>query len=204
MTKKAILLGYGGSARELATWLPELGYHEIVYLDDVVSNPHVIGTFAQCIEHAADGVFATIGNYKSMPQRLSVLQAIPESRFAQALSPKAAVYAEHIGVGCLVYPFSTICSDARLGDFCLVYHSCTVSHDSVVGRNCIISNGAVVSGGVDIGDDCYIGANSTILEGIVVGKNSIIAAGATVIHDVPDGSIYYAPNKLSVNKYVAA
>ncbi len=202
MSKTAVLLGYAGTGRELASWLPKLGYSKIIYLDDVVANESVVGTIKKWNEFSLHDFFATIGSYRSMVRRLSVLETIPKELFSRAVSPHAADYSEHLGAGCLIYPFSTICSNVRLGDFCLIYHSCTISHDSALEKNCIVSNGAVVSGGVTIGENCYIGANATILEGVSIGDNCIVAAGATVTHDVPPRTIYVNPKKHMVNKYI--
>lgn len=201
MNKKAILLGYGGTGRELACWLSEIGYDNISYLDDFLANKDVLGKIEQWPNYSNHKFFATIGSYKSMARRKSILELIPDDNFGTAISPKAAVYSDKIGKGCLIFPFSVIGASVRIGGYCLLYHSCVISHDSKVADNCIVSNGAVVSGGVTIGENTYIGANSTILEGISIGSNCIVAAGATVVEDVPSDSIYYGPKKIVGNKY---
>ena len=204
MLKKALLLGYGGTGRELASWLPQLGFDSCSYLDDRVENSQVIGSIPQWNQFSDYHFFATIGSYRSMNNRKTVLDEIPANFFATAISPLAALFADNdkIGHGSLVFPFSVVSDSAQVGDFCLLYHSSIVSHDCVISCNSIISNGAVLSGSSVVGENSYIGANSTVLEGITIGENCVVAAGSTVIEDIPDNCIYYGPGKVAKNKYI--
>ena len=200
---KAIILGFGGTGKELACWLPDLGYDHPLFLDDYVSDPKVLGGLELWNQHNDASFFFAMGSYRSMMKRKKILEKIPASLFPVCIAKQSTCYSRQLGDGCLVFPNSVITCDVKIGVFNLFYHNCVISHDAIIGNNNIIANGSIVSGNAKVGDNCYIGANAVVIEGIEIGNNCIIAAGSSVVHDVPDNMIYYGPKKIVENKYIS-
>ena len=198
---KALILGYAGTGRELASWLLQEGYAEIQFLDDFKTNPDVVGVIQDWERYGSCDIFSAIGSYSTMAVRKKIHALIPLSRFSSCFSSASTVLSNNIGSGTVVFPNSIVSIDAHVGDLNLIYHNCVVSHDVRIGCNSIISNGVVLSGSVQIGNDSYIGAGSVVIEGKSIGNGCIVAAGSTVVCDVPDNTIYIAPKKMTLNKY---
>lgn len=77
--------------------------------------------------------------------------------------------------------FTTIGSDARIGNVSFVSHSVQVGAGSFVGH------GAVVNGNVVIGRDAWIGPGGTLVQCIRVGDRARVSPGSAVISDVAAG-----------------
>jgi sugar O-acyltransferase (sialic acid O-acetyltransferase NeuD family) len=109
-------------------------------------------------------------------------------------SPRAAQRLEmddvEIGEGALLSPFTTLCSNVRIGrHFHLNLYS-YVEHDCVVGDFVTFAPSVRCNGAVRIGDGAYIGANASIKQGMTIGAGATVGMGAVVTHDVPAGETW--------------
>jgi sugar O-acyltransferase (sialic acid O-acetyltransferase NeuD family) len=199
---KVIILGYGGTGREIASILTPT-YTVIGFLDDRKKEHSVLGPISDYPQYISQALICSaLGSVRSMSIRRSILQSISLSSFISHLDDSVRRYSDiTIGTGVAVCPYSIISCNTIIGNHVFIYHHVIISHDSKIGNFTILSNRACISGNVTIGENCYIGAGAVIVEGITIGDNSIIAANATVIKDVPAASIYISPKKIRKNRF---
>ena len=128
------------------------------------------------------------------------------------INPEARVT---VGDGVMISNFASVFVQAgaelTLGDKVFFNEHCCIrcQHKITVGKATIFGDGvklydhnheynnyyvAPVSfrkKAITIGDNCWIGANSVILSGVTVGNNVIIGAGCVIRKDIPENSIVF-------------
>ena len=204
--KKIIVLGYGGTSRELAFLLKTNYKTDILgFLDDFSNESSVIGKLSSYSDFNKQSInfCSGLANYKKMQFRKAFLGKINVSKFYNYINPDVLMYEKAIfGKGLIIFPKCIITNNVELGNHCLIYHNCVISHDSTIRDYTIISNGVIISGHVIIGENTYIGSGAVINENIEIGKNCIVASNATVHVDIPDNSIYISKNRILSNYYL--
>jgi UDP-N-acetylbacillosamine N-acetyltransferase len=197
-----LILGLGGTGRELADLLAREKI-DSAFLDDVKTGANIPGKIKDWPKFSeSHKLLSALGSYRSMKQRRIVLSSLPLANFSNFVSPLALVGKDNIlGSDLVIFPFSAITVNCKIGDHVLIYHRVITSHDCQIGSYSILSNSCTISGNVIVGENSYIGAGSVVLEGRRIGSNCIIAAGATVTCDVPDGTIYYSKNNIKINSH---
>jgi sugar O-acyltransferase (sialic acid O-acetyltransferase NeuD family) len=202
--KQAIILGAGGTGRDIVGFLERINsaeptYECLGYLDDdpakqgrVLAGVTVLGPLETCHQYGDVVFFDAMGSSRSYRQRRELVESlqIPAERFEPLVHPAAVIAPTcTIGLGCLVYPFTMIGPDASLGEHVIVLSHSVVHHDSAIGSYSIIASGCNVSGGVSVGAPCYLGAGCSIREGSTVGDGALIGMGSVVVADVPPGAV---------------
>lgn len=188
MRSKIIILGAGGFAREVYSWIKDT--HEVVsfYSEDktkeMMYNIPVISDIIQC---DGQSFIAAIGNTVDRKRICDKAQRYGMI-LADAIIHKSATvgHDSYIGPGSIICPGAIITNDVYLGKSTIVNLGATIGHDTKISDFVTISPGANISGNVTIGDRSYIGTNSAIREKITIGSLSVIGMGAAVITDVPD------------------
>lgn len=90
-----------------------------------------------------------------------------------------------VGEGVVLYPYSSIGSNAKLGDYVFLLKT-DIAHDVTVGDFSTISGLCGVLGGVHIGKRVFMGCHATIVPGKRIGDDAYIGAGSVVIRNVKD------------------
>lgn len=106
------------------------------------------------------------------------------------VSRHAAVFAERIGEGCVVYPGCNIAYGVELGDGNFLETGVTVAHHTKIGNWNFFAPAATVCGGAAIGEHNFLGANCTVMNGGRIGREVIVGAGA-VVRNTEDGGVYF-------------
>lgn len=102
----------------------------------------------------------------------------------------AALLADNLEPGTILFPGAQIGSDVILKSHVHVEFNAVVSHGCTVKDFVTVCPNATLAGEVEVGEATFIGAGATVIHGgITIGKNCIIGAGAVVINDFPDHSI---------------
>jgi acetyltransferase-like isoleucine patch superfamily enzyme len=115
------------------------------------------------------------------------------------IHPTSDVQTKNIGPETIVWQYSIILPEARIGNHCNINAFCFIENDVVIGNNVTVKCGVSIWDGITIEDDVHIGPNvaftndlyprskhnfeisKTILRhGASVGANATIIAGITI------------------------
>jgi sugar O-acyltransferase (sialic acid O-acetyltransferase NeuD family) len=199
-----IVLGAGGTAREILAWLDELNqpsprYHCIGLLDDdpalqgtLVAGAPVLGPIAPPSRWPGALFVDALGgpqSFRERPQAIGRL-GVGDDRFTSLVHPAAYVSPRcTVGRGCVIFPHATIGAHVTLGRHVVVLPGAVINHDTRIGEFTIVTSGANIAGDVTIGTASYIGMGSTIIQGTTVGPGALIGMGAVVRAEVPSGCV---------------
>lgn len=198
-----LILGAGGTARDVLDWLPALTsagreYRCLGLLDDDpaklgtdVGGVTVLGALPDAGRWADAVIVDALGGPRSYRRRAEMIgrTGLARSRFVTLVHPTAVVSPHaDIGVGGLIYPFSMIGPGVRLGDHVTVLSHGSINHEASIGDGSILAAHVVLAGGVTVEDHCYLGAGARIRQGVRVGTGAMVGMGAVVLHDVAPGT----------------
>jgi sugar O-acyltransferase (sialic acid O-acetyltransferase NeuD family) len=204
MLTDLIIVGAGGTAREVLAWLDDLNqptprYRCIGLLDD---NPGLQGTLVAGVPVLgpivtpsrwphAQFIDALGGprSFRGRPEAVGRLR-VGDDRFATLVHPAAYVSSRcTVGRGCLIFPHATIGAHVMLGRHVVVLPGAVINHDARIGEFTIVASGANIAGDVTIGMACYIGMGSAIIQGTAIGPGALIGMGAVVRDEVLSGCV---------------
>jgi sugar O-acyltransferase (sialic acid O-acetyltransferase NeuD family) len=202
MVRKLIILGAGGTSREIAGAVRDVNQRQLQwdllgYLDDdpalhgaQIDGLPVLGPIeaARCSEAQ---IIIGVARAKDRGIRRGIVErlALPRERYATIIHPSASVspYAK-IGAGTAILHNVVITSGTAVGDHVLISQNVTMAHDQVVEDFVTVAGGAMIAGWVRLKHGSYIGAGSTILDGVTVNEGALVGIGSVVIRDVPAGA----------------
>jgi sugar O-acyltransferase (sialic acid O-acetyltransferase NeuD family) len=213
MIKDVIILGAGGTGREVAEAIEDINslgqkWNLLGFLDDdpqkhgrEYNNYPVLGSISTAADyHPTCHFVLVLGNHRDLGFTKRVLERLSfdHSRFATLVHPTVRLsrYAE-LGPGTIAMQNCVIAPNTRIGSHVLVLPGSHIGHDCNVADHVVIAPNAVLLGAVCIREGCYIGANATILQKITVGPRACVAMGAAVFSDVgPDVTVVGNPARL--------
>ncbi|MCW2733952.1 MAG: hypothetical protein JWR13_4768 [Mycobacterium sp.] len=178
------LLGAGGQAREVASYLPrstELFWAVSSDFRDT-SSPDQIDVSSPTKRDRDSWVVAAVG---PPAVRRDLVAVWPGNRFATIISSAAYVDPScRIGAGAVIAPGAVLTVNVTVGEHCLVNVGATLSHDVELGPFVTVGPGANVGGRVRLGDGVFVGIGATISNNVSIAPGVVIGAGATVLRDV--------------------
>jgi sugar O-acyltransferase (sialic acid O-acetyltransferase NeuD family) len=215
MTGDLIILGAGGSSREIAELVADLNragqaWKLSGFLDDdpaktgrLVDGFPILGPLSSVGGYPEARFVLGIASYKQPDLRRSIiarLHLLPE-RFATLVHPSASVSSlARLGQGAAVLHNVVITSTTVIGDHVLISQGAMLGHDVTVGSYATIAPAAIVSGGVRVEECVYIGAGAVIAPGVAIGSGALIGVGAVVIADVDSGSTVFGNPARTINR----
>jgi sugar O-acyltransferase (sialic acid O-acetyltransferase NeuD family) len=178
------LLGAGGQAREVASYLPPgTALFWAVSSDYLDTATHDMIDLAAPLP--ADRDAAVIAAVGAPALRREMVATWPGERFATVISPAAHVDPScKIGAGTVIAPGAVITVDVEVGEHCLVNVGATLSHDVHIASFVTIGPGAHVAGRVRLGDGVFVGMGACISNDVTIAPGVVVGAGATVLSDV--------------------
>lgn len=194
------IYGYGGFAREVASFLPrKIKYeHSFVvddeyYFDSMSSAVIPYSDFLLSVDKY-DQVVIAIGDPKI---RRSILhKLIVADNFTEDLSVnlflKKSVQGEgnEYGGGNIFCPGSIITTNVMIENLNHFNLNTTIGHDCGIGSYNTFSPGVNISGNVTIGNNCYFGTNSAVKEGVSICSGVTIGMGAVVLNNITEPGTY--------------
>ena len=200
MTKRIVIIGAGGFARETAWAIDDInaasGGNAYETVGFVVSDPSavterdspVLEGFDWLEKHRAEFDSVAIG-IGTPAVRLKVAEDLRELDFPPLIHPSVRYSSScTFGRGVIVCA-GVICTvNVTVEDFVLVNLTCTIGHESTIGAGTVINPGVNISGGVKIGRGCLLGTGAQILQYVSIGDGGTVGAGAVVRKDVAEGS----------------
>jgi sugar O-acyltransferase (sialic acid O-acetyltransferase NeuD family) len=202
MSRRLIILGAGGLAREMAQLAHQVNLIEkkwefAGYIAESAADTGKMLSFGPILgddewllsqSFEAD-LLIGIGYPKVKEKVLSRYLNQPDRfGFPNFIHPGAKVDLAYVnlGNGNAIAAGCIFTCDIQVGSFNLFNLSVTVGHDCRFGDYNVFNPTVNVSGGVKIGDCVLAGTGSQILENRMVGSHATIGAGAVVTKDVPD------------------
>jgi sugar O-acyltransferase (sialic acid O-acetyltransferase NeuD family) len=200
MSKKLVILGAGGFAREVAWLVAEMncanvsndwdiiGFlkHSMDRLGQTINGIPVIdaGEVAKHLPHIY--AVAAIGDPQTRERAVIEAKGIG-CKFATLIHPgvQMDLGTVKIGAGSIVCAGNTLTVNVSIGEHVILNLDCTVGHDTVIEDYVTVSPGCHLSGYTTIRRGAYLGTGAVTIERREIGAHSIIGAGAVVIRDIP-------------------
>ncbi|MDQ3082450.1 MAG: NeuD/PglB/VioB family sugar acetyltransferase [Gemmatimonadota bacterium] len=196
-----IIVGGGGFARELISWIqhgaPEMRKRIDGYLDDAGEQVRMpvpyLGTLSSYVPSNEDRFLCAIGNPAAKRSAVRCLKT-GGARFDCFIHPSVIVVeTATLGEGVIVGPYSVISNDVRIGDFVTLNSYCGAGHDSRIGAFSTLSAYIDVTGFAALGEEVFIGTHASILPRVKVGNRCRIGAGSVVMRNMAHDTAVYAP-----------
>jgi len=192
VTKRILIVGVGGLAKELTDLANVLGYDVDAYFTEKQANvlhPMQDVTIVNDLDATtSEAALVAIGDTAARQRFFGLLSGRFE--LPTLIHPSACVSpSARIGRGVLVMQNVVINADAEIADGALLNVACCVAHDCRVGVHSHLAPGTQMGGGSSVGAGVFCGTSSVILPNTSVGEWSICGAGAVVAKDVPERSL---------------
>jgi len=131
-----------------------------------------------------------IADYKVRERIAKTLIAGGVSPFSITAPNRVCMSGNEIGQGAILCPFTTITSNARIGQFFHANIYSYVAHDCRIGDFVTFAPNVHCNGRVIVEDYAYIGTGAMIKEGadekpIIIGCGAVVGMGAVVTKSVP-------------------
>ncbi len=196
--RSIVILGLGGFAREVHTWL-----HDVMDTDESLVFKGFCGPqppedrFEVLCRHylgpddgggiaADDLLIAAIGE-PSIRAAVFAQQRSQGRRFFNLIHPSARLDPGLVlGEGNIFCPACIVTSNVRIGDGNVLNMCTTVGHDVTLGDYNTMSCQCDLTGGCRLGDGNLLGSRVSVLPGAQVGNRCRIAAGSVVYRGLRD------------------
>jgi len=194
MTKKLLVLGFGGHGRSVADVALDCGYERIAFLDDaaVGTSAEILGPFSS-LERFAQEWPAAIVAVGNNALRLRMFEEIGRRGFKRIslVHPSAHMSRSAvIGGGVFIGRAAVIGTNARIGDATIVNTSASIDHDCQIGLANHIAPGATLSGEVMTGERVWLGTGCSVRQRVRIGADAVVGVGAAVVGDLPGAQTY--------------
>ncbi|MGC4026616.1 MAG: acetyltransferase [Mesorhizobium sp.] len=194
MTRKLLVLGFGGHGRSVADVAFDSGYEEVAFLDDSSDKavPQLLGPFSfleQLVQEWPDAIAAVGDN----ALRLRLFEEIGRHGFKQVsiIHPSAQISRHaQIGDGVFVGRLAVVGTNAKIGSATIVNTGATIDHDCRIGLANHIAPGATLSGEVETGERVWLGTGCSVRQRVRIGADSIVGVGAAVVADLAGAQTY--------------
>jgi sugar O-acyltransferase (sialic acid O-acetyltransferase NeuD family) len=198
--QKLYVFGAGGSAKDTLSILADiLGSKNKVrecvvmvvgdryYADNQLLEIPLIPESAYCPEMGE--MVVAVGNGLA---RKKIVENLPEAtRFARIIHPAAHISPwAHIGKGCVVSAGVVLTADAAIGDHAQLNLYSTICHDARIGDFFTTAPAANVNGNCTFGDQVYMGSNASAKQNIRICSNVTVGMGAVVVKDITEPGTY--------------
>lgn len=188
-----VILGAGGFAREVFSWIDKDQYQVSAFFSDSPEKSEIYGVpVISDLKLLSKMEFVcAIGDPKTRRE-------IVKRAYENLMIPAMPVIGEQVIIGnsvlvakgSIICPGTVITTDIVIGEHTIININCTIGHDCKIGDFVTISPGANISGNVHIGHNSYIGTGSVVREGKKIGENSTLGMGGVLIKDLPDNSVW--------------
>ena len=204
--RKIAIIGAGGHGKVVADVAKQVGYQEIVFLDDDIEKElkgyKIIGKCHE-VEKILDqyDIVVAIGNNEIRKQYIKELD-LKNAKLPVLKHPKAVIAEDVIiGKGTVVFANVVINSGTVVGKGCILNTACTIDHDNIIEDYVHISPGAHLGGGVKVRESSWIGIGGIIKNYTTICEKTLVGAGAVVVKDILESGVYVGvPAKCMRNK----
>jgi sugar O-acyltransferase (sialic acid O-acetyltransferase NeuD family) len=199
MTKRLLIVGTGGYAKEVAqivrridpdcdTWNP-ISYVAMSAAEK--GNAHLFGRVDYCDDElfsenlTADCIIA-LGEPQVRLRAAFRYRQAPNLVFPNLIDPSVDLDRDlvSLGKGNVVHRGVLMTCGITIGDFNLFNKACVVSHDVKLGSFNTVQPAAVLLSYSRLGDQCLIGAGARVLPKVTLADRTTLGAGAVLLGDI--------------------
>ena len=204
LSRRTILVGGGGFARELLVWAADCAQAGTLapvggYLDDggetlaaLGYDLPYLGSSHDYVPFEGDGFVLAIGSpagKRAAHGRLSERGGT----FPRLIHPTARIApTARVDEGCVLLLMAVAGPESHLERFVCLNGGSGVGHDGRVGEFTTLSSHVDVTGGVVVGRDVMIGSKALLMPRVRIGDGATIGAGSIVYRTVKPGATTYS------------
>lgn len=199
-SKQVSIIGAGGLAREIDSWISTDANTEFEVLGFWDDNDQALEKYT-----VSKPLFGPLDSEKLTG---SLLLGIMDCTFKQntwmRLKDRTDIFFRSyvhssvligertiLGEGAVVFPNAIISCDVNIGKCVFINLGVQVGHDVTIGDFVSIMPNVDLGGGVVVEDNVFIGSGATILPGVKIAANSRIGAGSVVIKSIKNSGTYF-------------
>jgi sugar O-acyltransferase (sialic acid O-acetyltransferase NeuD family) len=197
LTKRLIIVGFGGFGRETLAWArdiePTQGEWRIAGVLDpsaevVADRGYDVPYLGSPLDYQPEGqdVFAIAVGDSRTREKFAQALISKGGRLVSLVHPTAVIGPNvRIGEGAIICPRVVLTCDITVGQLFLCNVAATLGHDVKVGKCCSIYAHADVTGHAVLGDHVTLGSHAVVLPHVKVGNGAMVGAGSVAVANVP-------------------
>lgn len=199
-SKKLIIIGFSGFAKEVYWLASRLGVTVAGFLDDNDSvlgasfgTAKVLGKIEDWERYGDCQFIIAIGNPRVRQKIFKKMTGKGCPEFATLIDPAAIASAGDVSVG----PGSIICAgtvctvDIKIGAHVIVNLNGTIGHDVVLDDFVTIAPMVAISGNVHIQSLVEVGTGACIRQGLVLETGSMLGMGSVLTKNVKQNTVFF-------------
>ena len=201
MTKKLVIFGGGGFAREVS-WLVadinrslprEDAWNVVGFVEysnkrvgQLLNGVPVISLENDDLDFSDTYVIIAIGATDIREQAVNQAKGFG-FKFATLIHPAVRMDEStiQIGEGSIICAGNILTVNITIGNHVIINLDCTIGHDCIVEDLVTISPGCHLSGYTTVRRGAYLGTGAVTIEKHQIGARSVVGAGAVVVKDIP-------------------
>jgi sugar O-acyltransferase (sialic acid O-acetyltransferase NeuD family) len=207
IVKNVIIVGAGGLARMLYSWLPDFfcgeNWEMAGFISDRLSDLNgydypapIIGTIQDYVPKENDVFIMAIADTKV---KLSIANLLEQrgAKFISIIHPTAILgHNVKLGRGCVICPHAIVTCDIEMGNFVMLNLAVTIGHDVKIDDGCTINAHSDITGFTQLGKGVFLGSHAVVTPNVKVGDFAKVGAGSVVLKKVPsDTTVFGIPAK---------
>lgn len=198
MGKKIIIVGAGDAGKELASIIRNdstQNFKLMGFIDDnslklnsIINGLKVISSINDFQCPSDTFLICSITNtiYR---EKIIVNLESRNCKFTNFIHSSAIVNSDTSKtVGLIIFPFSVVSNNVKLGNHVFINMHTTIGHDAEIGHFSVLSSHCDITGNVKIGKNNFIGSHSTFVPKIKTGDNVMVGIGSIVMNNIPNSS----------------
>lgn len=199
MSNKLYIVGAGGFAREIYSYLSETNYEFGGYILSGFLDDNLSALDGYKLKHKVDMRLLT--EDISIGSKLIMAIANPSLKervfkYYKNIGLEFLTYIHNtafvgqrvcLGEGTIVGPKSVITADVDVGKCVTINALSSIGHNAIIGDYSTLSGHCDVTGFVQLGARVFMGSHALIIPSVQIGDGAIIGAGSVVISRVKPG-----------------
>jgi len=204
---KIILIGGGGYAAEVATYIKDNEKFDFeVYDDSEEIHPSLqdlkIGNINDFINDfdGAKKCFLAIGDTLQKKEIHNKIKHL-SIEYHSFIHPTATISSTaKLGECHFLYPYTIVTNNAIIGDFVTLNSYSAIGHDSKIGNYSVLSAHVDITGDVEIGECVFFGSGSRTMPRLKIGSGTRVGAGVTIVKNSKPESLFFPAISKNINK----
>ncbi|MFS0822758.1 acetyltransferase [Bacillus sp. 1P02SD] len=207
MNKRIVIVGAGGLARMIYSWLPDFLQNENWefrgFISDKLSDlqnynydESIISKIIDYYPEENDVLVMAIADPKNKMKIAKMLES-RGATFITLIHPTSIIGLNvKIGRGCVICPRSILTCDIEIENFVFININTTVGHDAKIADGVTVNAHSDVTGNTTLGRGVFLGSHSVITPNVKVQDFAKIGAGSIVVtHVKEETSVFGIPAK---------
>ncbi len=196
MSKFIAIYGAGGLGRELLQVLHDTGIPCVGFVvdpqfpaPDLVCGVPVHRSITTLAADPAVSFLVALGNPALRARIAAEVEQQIGPRFATIIHVRAWTAATvSVGTGSMIFGFTSVSANAKLGRHVLVNPGTTIAHDCELADFATLGPSCALAGGVIVEEGAELGVGVCVAPRVRIGRAAVVGAGAVCIRSVLPGT----------------